>query len=202
MKLKLATIALALLAIGHFLPAAADSASTQSHITISPMLEYPGSGRTPGPDDYSALLRRGNWIEVEIDTSGLDPETPYTLWAVAFNRPQYCATTPCSAADAPFTPGHDPRVQVSPMYVTGGYSGTDGTLRLEGRLFRAKNGVKPTQTLFGPGLLNTQRGELHFILRGHGPNPGDPALAFGSYNGGCSDDNPCGDHQMTIHLPR
>lgn len=37
MKLKLATLPLALLAIGHSPPAAADSASAKSHITVSPM---------------------------------------------------------------------------------------------------------------------------------------------------------------------
>lgn len=41
-----------------------------------------------------------------------------------------------------------------------------------------------------------------FVLRGHGPNPGDPMLAFNSYGAGCSDDNPCGDHQASVHLPR
>lgn len=202
MKLKSTAIALALLGLATFLPASADSPSSKHHISISPMLEFMGSGRIPGPDDFSTLLRRIDWVDLEIETSGLDASTPYTVWAVIFNRPQYCAASPCGLGDLPITPGHDPRVRASLAYVTGGFSGADGTLRQEARLFRARNGVKPTQTLFGPGLMNGARAEIHFVLRGHGPNPGDPLLAFRSYGAGCSESNPCGDHQATVHVPR
>lgn len=202
MRVKLTALTLVLLGLGATLPVSAQPSKAQSHITISPMLEFMDSGREPGPDDYSVLVRWGNRVYVEIETSGLDASTAYTVWAVIFNRPQYCATTPCGLGDLPVTPGHDPRVQASVAYVTGGYSGTDGTLSQEGLLYRAKNGVKPTQTLFGPGLLNSERAEIHFVLRGHGPDPGDPLLSIGSYNAGCTDDNPCGDHQVTVHLPR
>lgn len=202
MRVKLTALALVLLGLGSTLPALAEEELSQSHITISPMLEFMDSGREPGPDDYSVLARWGNRVYMEIETSGLDASTAYTVWAVIFNRSQYCTTTPCGLADLPISPGHDPRVQASVAYVTGGFSGADGTLLQEGQLYRARNGVKPTQTLFGPGLLNSERAEIHFVLRGHGPDPGDPLLAFGSYNAGCSDDNPCGDHQVTVHVPR
>jgi hypothetical protein len=40
------------------------------------------------------------------------------------------------------------------------------------------------------------------VLRGHGQDFGNPLLAIGSYNAGCTEANPCGDHQATAHLPR
>lgn len=202
MKTKLVAIALALVGLGAVLPASAEEMSPRGHITISPMEEFMDSGRIPGPDDFSVLVRNRNWIDLEIETSGLDPATAYTAWAVIFNEPQYCVASPCGLDDLPLTPGHDPRVRASAAYVTGGFSGADGTLRQEGRLDRAKGGVKPTETLFGPGLLNGSRAEIHFVLRGHGPDPGNPLLAFSAYNAGCSDDNPCGDHQASVHVPR
>lgn len=202
MRCKLTALTLVLLGLGSTMPVSAAEDLSQRHITISPMEEFMDSGREPGPDDHSVLVRWSNRVYVEIETSGLDASTAYTVWAVVFNRPQYCATTPCGLGDLPVSPGHDPRVQASVAYVTGGFSGADGTLLQEAQLYRARNGVKPTQTLFGPGLLNSDRAEIHFVLRGHGPDPGNPLLAIGSFNAGCSDDNPCGDHQATVHVPR
>jgi hypothetical protein len=196
MNLKTILIAVTLLGPAATLPAAADN-----HVSTSPMMEFEGSGYVPGPDDVSTLLRRTNWINAQIETSGLDPMTPYTLWAVVFNKPQYCASSPCGLADLPIVPGHDSRVQASAAYVTGGFSTSDGTLHLQGRLDRAHDGVKPTETLFGPGLMNGAKAEIHFVLRGHGPDSGDPLLAIGSYGGGCSESNLCSDQQFAVHTP-
>lgn len=202
MKTKTAAIALALSAMGFALAASAqdDDAERTTHVTTSPMVEFADSGRIPGPHDASTLVRKTNWVDVGLHTSGLDPATAYTVWAVVFNRPQYCATTPCGMGDLPVAPGHDPRVQASVAYVTGGFSGNDGRLRQRGRLHRVHAGIKPTQTLFGPGLLDAAHAEVHFVLRGHGPASGDPLLAIGSYGAGCSDSNPCTDQQASIHL--
>ncbi len=202
MKLRLNAIAWILLGLIITLPAAAQDDPSRDHISISPMFEFMDSGRVPGPEDFSTLVRDRNWVDMEIDTSGLDPATAYTAWAVIFNQPQYCLASPCGLEDLPLTPGHDPRVQASVAYVTGGFTGSEGTLRLAARLDRADDGMKPTETLFGTGVLNGRRAEIHFVLRGHGPDSGDPLLAFGSYNAGCSEDNPCGDHQATVHVPR
>lgn len=200
MKLTTTAITLALLALGPNWPAAADNATARHDASVSPMFEFQASGRIPGPDDSSTLLRRSLWIDVQIESSGLDPATAYTAWAVVFNHPQYCAASPCSLGDLPFNPGHDPRIQASAAYVTGGFSGVDGSLRLEGRLYRAEKGIKPTETLFGPGLLNGARAEIHFLLRGHGPDSGNPLLSFGSYNGGCTETNACSDQQVSVHV--
>jgi hypothetical protein len=177
-------------------------ADSNHRVSTSPMMEFMNSGRTPGPDDVSRLVRSRDWVDVSIETSGLDPSTPYTLWGVIFNQPRYCATSPCGLADLPVTPGHDPRVRASVVYVSGGFSGADGTLRLEARLHRAKEGATSNETLFGPGLWNGETTEIHFVLRGHGPDAGDPLLAIGSYNAGCTDTNTCTDQQATAHVAR
>jgi hypothetical protein len=203
MRYKATAITLGLLGLAPLVAGSTANAHNDHHrVSVSPMIEFMSSGRVPGPDDVSKLVRKNNWVDVEIKTSGLDPSTPYTLWGAVFNQPQYCAASPCGEGDLPISPGHDPRVAASVVYVSGGFSGADGTLRLEGRLDRARNGVKPTQTLFGPGLLNGASAEVHFVLRGHGPGAGDPLLAIGSYDAGCTDTNPCTDQQATVHVAR
>jgi hypothetical protein len=209
MRPKTTAIATALLGLCLGLPAsaadksaaAADKPAPATHISTSPMTEFENSDRVPGAGAHSVLRRANRWVEVQIDTNGVDPSTPYTVWAVIFNKPQYCASSPCGLGDLPISPGHDPRLQASLAYVTGGFSDADGTLRLSGRLDRAWSGVKPTETLFGPGLLYPNNAEIHFVLRGHGQEFGNPLLSIGSYNGGCTEANPCGDHQATVHLP-
>ncbi|MPY90694.1 MAG: hypothetical protein GEU99_22580 [Luteitalea sp.] len=202
MKNKATAITLAVLGLGLLLAPSATNAHGNHRVSTSPMMEFMNSGRVPGPDDVSRLLRSNDWVDVAINTSGLDPSTPYTLWGVIFNRREYCATSPCGEGDLPVSPGHDPRVRASVVYVTGGFSGADGTMRLEARLHRAKNGVKPTDTLFGAGLLDGGPTEIHFVLRGHGQEAAEPLLAIGSYNAGCTDANPCSDQQATVHVAR
>jgi hypothetical protein len=188
---------LLLLSLGPILPATAgDGYST------SPVMEIPGSGRVPGPNDQSKLLRNPGWVDVRIETSGLDPATPYTAWAVIFNKPRYCAASPCGAGDLPVSPGHDSRVLGSLAYLSGGFSDNDGKLTLEARLHRPRSGVKPTATAFGPGLLHGDRAEIHVVLRGHGQDAGDPVLAIGSFDAGCTDTNPCSNQQSAVHLAK
>ena len=172
------------------------------HGSTSPMLELNNSGRMPGGADYSTLQRGRNSVRVEMNTSGVDPATAYTLWAVIFNSPRHCSAIPCGPADLPTSPGHDPAVQASLVYVTGGYSGNDSRLRLMAQLHEPSNGIKPTESIYGPGLLDSRRAEIHFIVRGHGPNPGSAPFAIGSFNAGCTDANPCGNHQSSVHLGR
>jgi hypothetical protein len=179
-----------------FLPASAEL------VSVSPMVEFFDSGRIPASDDYSVVGRKAQWFDYEINTSGLDAGTAYTVWVVIFNHPQFCQSSPCGMTDLPIVPGHDPRVQASIMYGGGAYTEMDGAGRFQGRVYRTERGVNTVETLFGPGLFDPLRAEIHLVLRGHGPDPGDPLLAIGSYGAGCTAENPCGDHQASAHVPR
>lgn len=83
MQLKTTAIAIALLGLYLGLPAsAADKPMPATHVSTSPMMEFENSGRVPGAGAYSTLRRTSRWVEVQISTNGVDPSTPYTVWAV------------------------------------------------------------------------------------------------------------------------
>lgn len=185
----LATLALAM-------PALAENPTT------SPMLELFGSGRVPSEAATSTMRRGGGFVDVEVMTDGLDPATAYTVWLVVYNHPEFCQGGPgaCGVADLPVIPGHDPRVRASGVYVTGGYSGEDGSGHFVGRVHVAKDGIKPTETLFGPGLRRPFSAQYDVVVRGHG-QPANPFNAVQSYESGCAETMACGDHQISLHPP-
>lgn len=181
------------------------TAQASHNVSVSPMLEFFGSGNIPAADDQSTLSRKGRFIDVEVDTSGLDAMHHYTIWAFIFNAPEFCASSPCSLADAAFSPGHDPRVRSSGVFATGGVADADGHGLFLGEVWRADQGVTGAQVLFGPGLLNTRKAEIHIVVRSHG-QPTDDADFFASiasFTGGCNDANmiqpPCEDQQVSVH---
>ncbi|CAN5247886.1 hypothetical protein BH24PSE2_BH24PSE2_20690 [soil metagenome] len=149
---------------------------------------------------------QGRSIGVRVESTGLDPATPYSVWAVIFNNPRFCHSTPCTSADFPTTAGHDPRVEATSMYVTGGRSDTGGSGHFIGRIYRlGPDGVTTRAVSWEPGLLTPNRAEIHIVLRSHGaPAPQDVDAAITSFFGGCNADNlvqpPCGNEQVARHL--
>jgi hypothetical protein len=181
------------------------AAAQAGPVSVSPMLELFGSGNIPAADDQSTLRRTPRFIDVEVDTSGLDPLSSYTIWAFIFNAPEFCASSPCSLADAAFSPGHDPRVRSSGVFATGGVADADGHGLFLGEVWKANQGVTGAQVLFGPGLLDTRKAEIHIVVRGHGQPTADADFfaSIASFTGGCNDANavqpPCEDQQVSVH---
>jgi hypothetical protein len=175
----------------------------------SPMFEVPGhTGNAPAPGDRSVLRRFKDFVELKVSTSGLDPAMPYTVWAAVFNNPQYCATQPCSPADLPFMPGHNPNVRASLVNVTGGAADASGNGEFVGRLHNTHSGIAGAAALlFGPGLLDTRRADFLIVVRRHG-DPATPSTdlatlfqSISSYTGGCAaDPSDCDDQQASIHV--
>jgi hypothetical protein len=181
--------------------------SRRLEVSVSPMELFPGSDNAPGEGALSRLSRGSNSVTIEVHTSGLDPASPYSLWATVFNHPNYCATSPCGDADLPISPGHDPRVEAALIHVGGGVSGNDGRGEFVGHLFEARRGLVTSDLQFGPGLLDARRAEIHIVVRGDGqPAPGDLFAALRSFNGGCNAENqvqpPCGNQQVCVHKAR
>lgn len=169
----------------------------------SPMLPFPGTDNLPSEGDRSKLVRYRSFAKIHITTTGLDPSSPYTLWAVIFNNPQHCLSSPCSAADLPVIAGHNPRVEASIIYAGGGLADADGSGEFVGRVYANRLGTD-AETLFGHGLASTAHAEIHMVVRGHGyPQAQDAFAAIGSFAGGCNAQNahsgPCEDQQFAVH---
>jgi len=179
------------------------------HSSTAPIFDLvgPDLGDLHPEEDFSVLRRRERRIEYSFRTSGLDFNTPHTVWVVAFNNPQFCLSTPCSFADFPFVPGHDPRAMATFVNAGGGVSnGTDGYF--VGTVDKTRKGASSTEVVLGPGLLNPKTADIRLVIRSHG-EPGsfeDLLAALKSYRGACNADNavqpfPCRDYQISIHLP-
>lgn len=165
------------------------------------VLPFPATDNVPGQDAESRLVRFGNSVKIRLRTSGLDPESPYTLWAVIFNRPQRCQTSPCGLGDLPFTPGHDPRVEASIVFAGGGVSDSAGNGDLLGRV-QTLAGRAMGEIVLGTGTFDPRKAEIHVVVRGHGyPDVDQLFPALSTFAGGCSEDNPCEDQQFAVHLP-
>lgn len=181
-------------------------AQASGPVSVAPMMEVGSSGNVPAAGDTSRLTRMANGdFTVRVQTSGLDPSTPYTVWSVIFNRPEFCQSTPCTGADFPSSPTHDPRVEAALVLVTGGFSDASGNGHFFGRIFRTLNGVSTRPTEWGIGLLNPFIAQIHIVVRSHGqPAPADANAALNSFNGGCNAENavqpPCLNEQLAIHL--
>lgn len=167
----------------------------------SPVEPFPGTDNVPGEGAMSTLLRRYRAVSFELETDGLDPLSPYTVWAVIFDDPRHCLSSPCSEADLPVSPGHDPRAEASVAFAGGGLSNDAGEGHFVGHL-RAPAGRVLEPLLFGTGTLSAWHAEIHLIVRGHGYPPAESLFdAISSFGGGCTEANLCEDQQFSVHLP-
>lgn len=180
--------------------ATADAPASHPVKSVAPVYSMNGVDYIPNGDASSTLTRRPGKIAVSIDTNALAPATPYTVWAVVFNNPEYCQSTPCSLGDLPILPGHDPRVDVTIAFIAGGLSDIDGSARFNGYL-AGRNGQLNGEVVAGNGTLRAKKAEVHMVVRGHGtPDASAVFEAIKTFNGGCTDVNPCEDQQFAVHL--
>lgn len=176
------------------------AASAQGdHGSIRPVWSFPTSNNVPSAGATSTLDRGRSAVKVRIRTDGLDPNSPYTVWLVVFDRPEHCKTQPCSGADLPVTPGHDPRVDASIIFAGGGVTDAHGNGDFLGRV-RKLAGRATGEIVMGTGSLDTRNAEIHVVVRGHGYPPADQIFsAIHSFAGGCEAPNTCEDQQFAIH---
>lgn len=159
----------------------ADSATRDE----SPVYVFGSSTMVSGA--WSALVRNDNGVAMTLHTSGLAPGSATTVWWVVFNNPELC-THPnvalglrCGEGDLPPF-GGDPAVQASVLWATGHVIGGAGIGDFGAYLGEDDTGG----ALFGPGLLDSRKADVHLIVRTHGQAiPGLVAEQIGSFNGGC-----------------
>lgn len=141
---------------------------------------------------WATLMRRPNGISMKAHMNAAHGET-FTVWAVVFNKPDECATSPCGAADL-----GNPDVMPNVIHTAGGIVGGNG-LQVAGHLRAgdASGGLFPG----GPGIMDPMAVEIHFIYRSHGDRiPGLIDEQIHSVMGGC-DQNVCTDVAFSVHLP-
>ncbi|NRB51740.1 MAG: hypothetical protein HRU41_28975 [Saprospiraceae bacterium] len=167
-------------------------------------LRYPrfGKGFTKAPlinqvDDPSLpkgqqvgntfLVRTRQGIFYSLAATDLTPGHVITVWAVVFNQPQNCAFYPeaCLGSDL-----SNPEVLGDAIYTSGGVVKPNGTIRLRAFLREGDASgsmAHEVSTAFPPtGLLDLDDGEVHLVIRDHGPAiPGKVYEQRSSFTGGC-----------------
>ncbi len=151
---------------------AADSVSHTKLVRFFAAQSVPADGSIV--NGSSAKLRREeSAISIRINTTGLPPGA-YTNWWVVFNNPSAC-TAPCDLDDL-FNLTQRAAVQSSVLFGAGGIVTDTGVGHFQAHL---EEGVLPTgpgQVGFGPGLLNAEGAEIHYLVRYHGPASSDPTI--------------------------
>lgn len=149
----------------------------------------------------SVMTRYANGVAYTISTVGLVPGGAYTNWWVIFNNPQFCSPPGCSGKDFPQN-GGDPKVQASVLWATGRVADAGGQGNFSAQLAAGGVSAAPGQILFGPGLLNPSRAEIHIIVRSHGFAlwGSDLVAQLTTVAGGCALAG-CQDQQFVMHLP-
>ena len=180
-------------------PAIADggSHSRKPRVSAEPIMTMGANAQVvPGG---SILVRTKEGVFATIHAAGLTEGVAYTAWFAIFQNPEFCATDPCTAADAT-----NPDVDTSILNIGGQVVGADGAATFGG--FR---GVGDATGSGGPpgtpnlGLSKPFKAEIHLAVRAHGPASGDPAVLHeqvSSFNGGCPP-NTCMNVQVSVHQP-
>ena len=157
----------------------------------------------------ATLMRNDQNVRLTLNTSELEAGGAYTIWWIIFNNPEYCSDS-CGEDDLPpFNPdGYNPAIEPSAAFATGHVIGNNGKGNFGASL---QEGLPKGQTLFGEGLIDSRKAEIHIVVRAHGqPIPGIVNEMIGTYGGGCSEDtgggpgavgNDCADPQFAVFLP-
>lgn len=139
----------------------------------------------PTIEGSSARLQRSaDTVWIKINTTQL-PAGAYSIWAVIFNNPENCQSSPCASSDVGLA-----GVNGSVIWLTGGVVGEDNVGHFSGHI---EEGMPPGVVNFGPGLLDAEGAEIHNIIRYHGPASDDPAVfarQTTTAGGGCGADFP------------
>ena len=172
------------------------SVALRPRVSVQPIMTTMGGAVVPGG---STLVRTKDGVFATIHAAGLAEGVAYTAWFAIFQNPEFCATDPCTPADAT-----NPDVQTSILNIGGRVVGADGAATFGG--FRA---VGDASASGGPpgtpnvGLLDPFKAQIHLAVRAHGPASGDPDVLqaqLSTFNGGCPP-NTCMNVQVSIHQP-
>lgn len=159
---------------------------------------------SPIANASSTMLRNRHGVTVSVDTTGLEPEAAHTIWFLVFNNPEFCTGSPGLDCDPAAGDVVNPAVQASVLWGGAGrVSDAFGQISLDGTVFE---GAPPGLLLFGPGLIDSLKADIHVIVRSHGSaaaleGAGQLAAALTTPGGGCKPNgvNDCADVQAVAH---
>jgi len=154
-------------------------------------------GMVTGVAKGGGTMRRSeDDVWVTFSNAELDTTTVYTVWAIVFNHPEFCANG--AGACVPSVDLGTKAVKGSVFYATGFISGEDGQANFSAHI-AAGEPPRGLQVLLGSGLEsdNGFDAEIHFALRSHGKPERDMVAAqLSSVGGNCAAlENGCVDQQ-------
>lgn len=166
----------ALLVLGLFLVGAvtvgAKSNTVEKMVRFFAAQSAPADGSTIN-GSFAKLTRDESAVWIRVNTTELLPGA-YTNWWVIFNNPEAC-TDPCDLDDL-FNLDQRAAVQSSVLFGAGGVVKHTGVGHFVAHLEEGVLPTAPGQVGFGPGLLNAEGAEIHYLLRYHGPASSDPVI--------------------------
>jgi hypothetical protein len=163
-------------------PSATSASPNAAQHTPAPVTTHPSQGPVMlVPGAIATLVTTDAGAQMTLRTSGLAPGHPHTVWFVAVNSPDQCASRPCTSADILF---NTHIVQADVTYLTGNVVGNNGTAGFGGTI---RAGALP-DGWFGNGFTNPRGAEIHLILMDHGPKiPSLVANQISTLRGACTD---------------
>jgi hypothetical protein len=142
------------------------------------------SGTGPVEGAHATLNTNANGASFTFHATQLNPGHVYTVWFVAINAPENCATSPCTApADVL---GNTEGVQANITYGAGHVVGESGQATFAGFIPAGdmSNGW------FGTPFTNPLGAEIHLVLNDHGPKIAElVSNMLHTYRGGCTDES-------------
>jgi hypothetical protein len=142
----------------------------------------------------ATLTRSKKSVWANIHTSGLYPNSAYSIWWVVWNDPENCFDG-CGEDDL--------EIKGNSIFHAGGFvTGDDGTANVS---VHADTGSLPqgVEELIAGGIKknNGFGAEIHLVIRSHGAIlPGWVDAQIGSFEGAC-DIQVCDDHQAVVFKP-
>jgi hypothetical protein len=134
----------------------------------------------------SRLVRTSNGINFTLSTTDLTAGHAYTLWFVAFNKPEHCAVAyQCAPGDVV-----NDAAQPDMMYAAGTVVGGEGTATFAGRrsVGDRSGSLNLPVGLPSYGLLDPRGAEIHLAVHDHGPKlPAYLPDMIQTVDGGCTD---------------
>lgn len=130
--------------------------------TVEPWAEMAGG---------SLLTRTNKAIKLNGYTTGLEPNSAYTIWWVIYNNPENCVDGAGTfdevgcAKDEVVDPMLAEEVQSSMLWAGGFITDSNGYANFSAEL-RKNNPLG--EVAMGPGLLKPKEAEVHFLIRSHG----------------------------------
>ena len=149
-------------------------------------------------DGTTVLTRTKTGVGFLYNTKDLEPNAPYTVWWVTFNRPRRCFEPyQCGAEDFA-----NAAAQPGVFFATGRTADAQGQANFAGQVDYGELPDGEDQVPF-PDLDRPiwPGAEIHLVIRAHGPALPDPAdlnAQLTQFNGGCPP-NDCVDVQASIH---